>query len=72
MIKKMLKVCFVIFIAYVLLVVNTSVGGLVYVKLNPSYAQTKTAFPLGTISILLVALEFFIFYKYKARKLSKK
>ena len=72
MLKQILKICFVIFIAYVLLVINAGIVAFIYVKLNPSYAQTKTAVPYGTISIILVALEFFIYYRYKSSRTAKK
>ena len=71
MIKQILKICFIIFIAYVLLVINAGIVAFIYVKLNPSFAQTKTAIPYGTISIILVALEFFLFYKYRSSKINK-
>ena len=45
MIQKILKACFIIFIAYILLVVNASIAGFIYIKLNPSYAHTKIVFP---------------------------
>lgn len=68
MVKKILKICFIIFIAYILFVVNVGVVGLIYIKLNPSYAESKIPFPFGTIGLLLVGIEFYIFYKYKVIK----
>ena len=68
MIKKILKACLIIFIAYVLLVVNVAVVGLIYIKLNPSYADLKAPLPFGIIGLILVVIEFYIFYKYRALK----
>lgn len=65
MIRKILKACVIIFIAYILLVVNASIVGLIYIKLNPGYATSKITFPFGTIAALLVIFEFLLFYRYK-------
>lgn len=72
MIKKILKMCFIIFIAYVLFIFNAGIVAFIYIKINPSYAQARIAFPFGSISLILVALEFFLFYKYKSSRITKK
>ena len=71
MIKKILKVCLIILVAYFLLVLNTAIVGLIYIKVNPSYAESKVPFPLGIIGAILVAIEFYVFHRYKSIKKQK-
>ena len=68
MIKKILKICLIILIAYLLLVLNVAIVGLIYIKINPSYTESRALLPLGTIGLILVAIEFYAFHKYKSLK----
>jgi len=70
--RTILRIFKFLFIGYLLFIFNVFFIGLVYIKVAKVSTTTKIAFPFGTLSLLLVALEFFIYYRFIKNRREKK